>query len=93
MAVIKAKGELPYGNFEVIVNGEKRVKSIECSDLIKPYVKEAIHKAKGTIANGYAPEADTMLQAYAFLSEMFGADHVTVDGDIGELPYEEGVIY
>ena len=93
MARIEASGELSYGKFEVVVSGNGQVENIECSELIKKYVTDSINNAIGTIANNYAPEGGTMLQAYAFLVDLFGADNVTVDGDIGEMPYEPGVIY
>ncbi len=93
MAVITAKGKLPYGTFDVTITGDETIKTIECSDLIRKIITNGIRKAEGTMANGYRPEGNTMLQAYAFLVDMFGEDNVSVDGDIGSIPYEEGVIY
>lgn len=93
MTKITAKGKTEFGNISIVVIGEKTVKEIECSELIKGKIKNAIHNADGTMANGYNPEPDTMLQAYAYLTNLFGDDHVHVDGDLDEIPWEPGVIY
>lgn len=93
MTRIVGKGRSEFGNVSITIIGDKKVKQIECSELIKPYVSKAIHNAEGTIANGFSPEADTMLQAFAYLTNVFGDDNVDVYGDLEEIPCDPGVIY
>lgn len=93
MAEIKAKGPVMGCDFEVTVKGDGTVDKIECSGLIRAIVTDGIESGAGSMANGYHPDGGTMLQAYAFLVDMFGEEHVMVDGDIGTMPYEKGAIY
>jgi hypothetical protein len=43
----------------------------------------------------YYPEPDSMLSAYNVMNNNFfdELEEITVDGDIGEIPYEENMIY
>lgn len=93
MAVITAKGKTKLGDLSVRISGEKKVEKIDCDPSASWYFEQAINRADGWLANGYHPEAGTMLQAYALLVCMFGYNAVTVDGDLDEIPHEEGVIY
>ena len=94
MTVISANGKTKYGDLEIRVTGSKRIDEIECDPAVSAIIENAIRNADGEIANGYHPEGWTMLQAYAYLTGLFGYDAVTVDGDLEEIPGgEEGVIY
>lgn len=94
MATITAKGMTDAGELDVVITGDKTVDSVESSDRgFATYCKQEIHLASGSLANGFYPEADTMLQAYAFCREWFSPEQITVDGDIGEMECEKDVIY
>lgn len=94
MAKITANGETELGNIEVIIEGDELVNEISCNDsTVKNYFVKSISQADGVIANDYHPEPNTMLQAYAFCCNVFNREDVKVDGNIGEIEYEEGVIY
>lgn len=94
MTVISAKGKTKFGNLIVKISGERLVQEIECDPGAAWNIRTAIDKAEGWIANGYHPEGGTMLQAYAYLTGLFGYDAVKVDGDLEEIPSgEEGVLY
>lgn len=94
MAVISAKGKTEFGELNVRISGEKMVREIECDPGMAWYIRRAIDRADGWIANGYHPEGGTMLQAYAYLTGLFGRDAVAVDGELEEIPGgEEGVLY
>lgn len=94
MATITAKGITNHGYQEIQITGEKRVESIVCSDgAFMMFVETSINKARGQMANGYVPPARTMLQALAVLTMLYDYRNVTVDGDIGEMPHQPGVIY
>ena len=43
----------------------------------------------------YFPEPDSMLAAFNVLNSIFfdSLEEISVDGDIGEIPYEENTIY
>lgn len=93
MATIHASGSTVFGRIEVRITGDETVTSIEADDDIKAYFAEHIHSGDGWLANGYQPEPDTMLQAFAFCSTVFNHEDITVSGDIGTIPFEPGVIY
>lgn len=94
MTIISAKGETEFGVLNVRISGEKMVAEIECDPGMESYIRTAIDRADGWIANGYHPEGGTMLQAYAYLTMLFGYDSVTVDGKLEEIPGgEDGVLY
>lgn len=93
MAVISAKGKTKYGEIEIRVTGEHKIEKIECDSPMAVLIEDAIRNAEGEMANGYYPEGGTMLQAYAYLTGLLGYDAVKVDGELEEIPYEEGVIY
>lgn len=94
MTTIKVKGQTKYGYAEVSVIGDKYVDSIDCKDLfIADYIKKGIENADGHMANGYHPEKNTMIQAFAFLTMIFPYSNVIVDGHLETIPYEPGVIF
>ena len=94
MAEITAKGKTKFGDLSIRIIGEKMVEDIECDPGVAWYIERAINNADGWIANDYHPEAGTMLQAYAYLTNIFGYDAVTVEGELEEIPHgEEGVLY
>lgn len=94
MTIVSAKGKTGFGDLKIRISGEKTVEKIECDPDIAWYIKMAIDRADGWIANGYHPEGGTMLQAYAYLTGLFGYDAVKVDGSLEEIPGgEEGVLY
>lgn len=94
MTVISARGKTKFGDLNVRISGEKMVEKIECEPDMAWYIRTAIDRADGWMANGYHPNGGTMLQAYAYLTGLFGYDAVKVDGDLEEIPGgEEGVLY
>jgi len=94
MTTIKASGTTIYGKISVKIVGNKMVSGIQASDpTIKQLFKRGIHRGDGWMANGFYPEPDTMLQAYAYCLRMFAPEDITVDGDIGEIESKPGVIY
>ena len=94
MTVISANGKTKFGDLHVRISGGKTVQKIECDPGMEPYIRSAVDRAEGWIANGYHPEGGTMLQAYAYLTGIFGYDAVMVDGDLEEIPGgKDGVLY
>ena len=94
MARIIAKGETEFGEIGVIITGEQYVSSIESDDdSVVMFFADHIEAADGEMANAYHPESNTMLQAFAFCQMIFDKDDIAVEGDIGEMEYEDGVIY
>lgn len=95
MATIKASGKTEmFGMQKITINGDKLVSSVACNDKeFRLLVVDWIKNKKGKMANAYSPPENTMLQAYATLQTIFGYKNVEAVGDIGEMPYEKGVIY
>lgn len=96
MAIIHAQGDTEYGELDVTIIGDKykRVNRITCDPAKYGIIFELdIARARGRIANNYYPPADTMLQAYAYCTNVFGAKNVIVTGDIGTMENRPGVIY
>jgi len=94
MNQITAKGQTDFGYLEITITGDQNVQQINCEDpVIVSFVADGIRNAGGWLANNYHPPENTMLQAYAYLVNLFVQGAVTVHGDIGEIPFEEGVIY
>lgn len=94
MTVISAKGKTKYGDLDVRVTGGQQIDRIECDSWAYPMIRNAIRNAEGWMANGYHPKGWTMLQAYAYLTGLFGYDAVTVEGELEEIPGgKEGVLY
>ena len=97
MAKITANGMTTIGEIKIEITGDGRVEQIECEDrAFKEFVETAINNGTGWIANGYHPPAGSMLQAYAFLTNVYANyDDVEVEGDIGEIPMSDdpNVIY
>lgn len=94
MASITAKGATSFGYQEIKITGEKKVESMACLDgAFMRFVAVGIKEARGQMANGYAPPAGTMLQALAVLATLYDYHNITVDGDIGTIPYQPGVVY
>lgn len=89
MAKIIADGDTFYGRMHIEISGAEAVEDIACDDdAFKVYTQKSIDDADGWMANAYHPPAGTMLQAFAFLTNIFGYDNVTVDGNIGEIPID-----
>lgn len=94
MATIKAKGKTKYGKMDIVISGEHMVEKIYSPDVGSVgFVHKLIHGSYGWMANGYHPEPDTMLQAYATCSLLFNPDDIEVDGEIEEMENDPGVIY
>jgi len=94
MATIKAHGDTDIGEISVVITGDDKVESIESSDSdVVQFLKDRIANADGYMANAYHPEAGTMLQAYASCLLLFRDREIEIDGDIGEIEFEEGVVY
>lgn len=76
------------GEVKVYVNG---VESEEWQDMM-----DEIAATSPPIAGTFYPEPGTMLAYYYVLTNSYFSEWVeslTVEGDIGEIPYEDGVIY
>ena len=95
MAKITAKGKTEYfGKLEIVIEGEKNVEKITCDDEeARDFFAEHIKAGDGEMANAYHPEPNSMLQAFAFCCMMFSESNVQIEGDIGEIECEKGVIY
>lgn len=95
MAKITAQGKTWLGKAQVEITGNGTIQSIECNnDDFKMVLEDAIKNGDGWMANNYHPFPETMLQAYAYLTNVFGYDAVHVVGDIGTIPMaEQGKIY
>lgn len=94
MAVIRANGETELGRFDLTVSGEEKVEKIESGNRwFEGFARKQIANGEGSLANGYYPEPDTMLQAYAFCRGLFKEEDISATGDIGEMECEPGVIY
>lgn len=76
------------GDIRVYVNGEE---SEDWQDLM-----DEIAAKSPPMGGTFYPEPGTMLAYYHVLKNSYFADWVTelkIEGDIGEIPYEDGVIY
>ena len=95
MSIIRAKGRCLYGYKIIEIVGNKKVESITSSDTsLEAIVERSIKNGDGIMANGYSPPPMSMLQAYATLLGIFDDYRdVTVDGDIGTIPHQTGVIF
>ena len=94
MVKIMAKIKSDIFNTDITIYGDGLVSRIECKDsFAKQAVVESIRKGTGQMANSYHPLPNTMLQAYATILQYADADDIDVDGDIGEIPYDDGVVY
>lgn len=96
MATITAQGNVDrYGKAKITVTSDSSEElkiTGEPGALVTAY-REGIESGEGYMANAYYPEPGTMLQAYALACNLFGYRNVKVDGDIGTIPSEEGVVY
>ena len=94
MATIRAKGKTEFGEKDIAIEGRRKVEKLSSSDRsFAIFFKDCIRRSEGHMANAYHPEADTMLQAYAFCTNLFELKDIHVDGDIGEMESREGVVY
>lgn len=94
MSTIKAKGTTKYGDIVVTITGDESVKAISTGDkYLDSVFWKSIKEGEGSLANNYHPEKGSMLQAYAFCRTLFREKDISVNGDIGEIDSEEGVIY
>lgn len=94
MTIIRVKGQTDYGYAEVKIKGDSFVKEVSCPDsFIRKAIEQGIRSGDGHMANAYYPEKNTMLQAFAFLTNFFPTSNVIVEGKLETIPYEEGVIY
>ena len=94
MSKITAKGRTFFSDAMIEITGSKMVKRIKSVDpILEDYVRLAISRRRGVIANAYHPPANTMLQAYALMANLFGEKNITVEGDIGSIEYQPDRIY
>lgn len=95
MAKITATGGTWLGTISVEITGNRKVESVKCNNpAVEDIIRHAIDNAEGWMANCYYPEAGTMLQAYAYLTNIFDYRAVKVVGDIGKMPKaKEGMLY
>lgn len=98
MAKITAKGTANINGYtfktEIVITGDKTVENIKCDDYyFKHLAMNEIKQAGHYLANAYHPPANSMLQAYAFMEHYFHSADIEIEGDIGTIPCEEGVIY
>ena len=94
MTSITVKGQTDYGYAEVTILGNMYVDQVECpDDYVKQLIETGIKNGEGKIANGFYPEKNTMLQAFAFLVGFFPYSNVIVKGELQTIPYEPGVTY
>ena len=61
---------------------------------LQKHLAECIEK-QPAMGGTYFPEPDSMLAAFNVLNSIFfdSLEEISVDGDIGEIPYEENTIY
>ena len=98
MAKIVADGETRYfGKQHIEIIGTDNVEEIRCKDeAFKEYAGYIIEQGHGKMANGFFPERNTMLQAFAAMTTLFlDYDDVKASGDIGTIEQSGGpdVIY
>ena len=96
MATIIARGEAgDFGFQEIGIDGNpSEILRIVCKDQVfRKKVKRMIQKGEGYIANAYCPPKNTMLQAYATLYRLFKDTDISINGDIGTIPYKPGIVY
>lgn len=95
MAIIHAQGVTEYGELDVTITGdEQRVERITCEPSKFAILFQLdIAAGRGWMANDYHPPANTMLQAYAYCTNVFGSRNITVTGNIGTMENKPGVIY
>ena len=94
MATITARADTIYGKMSLKIEGTDKIESVSTGDdWLDDWVWHNIKTNRYSMANNYKPEPDSMLQAYAFCLSICNWDDISVDGDIGEIPYEPGVIY
>lgn len=95
MTIIKGHITSDFFDCDIEISGDTVVQDIKCADRVaKHIVTEQIRQGEGYLANDYHPEPDTMLQAYALLTQY--SNNITVDGELEVIPYEEdqeGVVY
>ena len=83
MTTIKADGETPFGRIKVEIAGGKYVKGVRCDpEVFETMIRKAIRNEEGSIANDYHPESNSMLQAFAYLTNLFDYDSVKVIGEL-----------
>jgi hypothetical protein len=98
MAIIKAVGKISGvkitvhckdigGEIHVLFNGQENIahESRFRKELSMNHV----------VAGSYVPDIDSMLNALEVLKHWFfdSAPEIIIEGDIGEIPYEDGVVY
>lgn len=98
MAKITAKGT--HAGFPVTVvcedNGNELFLTFngEVNDLYEAFFRSSLDEHH-PIAGSFVPDSNSMLNALNVCRNYFFDDSptVTVEGDIGELPFEENIIY
>ena len=95
MGKILAKGKkhgfdltVDFEHNKVLFDGQK-------DKLLENELSEMLKRPKA-IGGTYYPPADSLLNAYNILQYHFfdsPAEEITVEGDIEQIPYEEGKIY
>lgn len=91
MSKISATGKHSGEYLHIVVEDGKTFVDDEESDIYDYLLKEVVHSIGGT----YYPEKGSMLNIYNNLQFNFFEDRpkIKVDGDIGEIPSSEDVIY
>lgn len=99
MAKIRASGEHAGAVVEIIcidVDNEPHFFFNRGKDPALEAVFRRILKERRLIAGTFTPEEESMLNVLNVIQYHFFDDNpssVQVDGDIGEMPYEDGMIY
>ena len=97
MVKITAKGVLEGKEIGVVCTGENgsyEIKLSNCDEIHRTMVLESLreyHPVGGT----YWPEKNTMLHVFNTLSDYTFDKLIEIDcdGELEEIPYEEGVVY
>lgn len=99
MAKITATGKWHGMKFTIIASdedGELKLTEVDGNQysLIDDHYDDCAEMMT-PLGGTYYPEADSMLGAYTILTNDFFDELISIDveGDIGTIPYEEGVIY
>lgn len=98
MTIVKAKGKLQNGVFDVLVKKENDVISLtfngEKDALLMEMLKARINAAS-PIGGTYYPDETEILAYYHSLKTNFFDElmDISVEGELETIPYEEGLIY
>ena len=98
MAKIVATGKYLTDRITVEVTQEDGTLVITMDDNESPELQKHLAECienQPAMGGTYFPEPDSMLAAFNVLNSIFfdSLEEISVDGDIGEIPYEENTIY